>query len=628
MGKPTPLPKKKKTFSVNLSGPSLKPNSKTSSASYRSKTNGYLCVPMSTGVKPTSGAAKTECLTREPRTHSFLPVKSANARRLNNVCAACNKSLVFANHTDCLVMCDGSVNVKPHQTKRFKRQPKKEWKPIKRVWKPISKPVANSKPQWKPTGRHFSLFEKYPLTRIMEPTDMPIELPPSASSSPQITMVVQIVLWYLDDSGMLQTYIGCDRERLINFVEKFIGTVRFSNDEYAAIVGYVFVDGGLELLPKQFMSHPQLDYGGSTHNGSENPTVLHSLNDYDGQLHLFACLQTPLHEVWLWHLSLTHLNFGTLERIGSEKNLVRASWKGPIMNCYKGKKPNLQYFEYLDPSHQEGLPNLQQTISGKIRKPFMLPVEKLTEGVDDAAVLPLERHRTTSVPPLQRNGRRLVSMALMMIEVVSDTSGCPYLSYVPGCPAHVTPNTITSRAKVDQAHAEKHIGNKRLDLSLPEKLRKPTMRWIFRYLKGTIHMGLWYSKDSGFELKAFVDADYAGCHDTRRSTSGSAQFLGHRLVSWSSKKQKSLCHLHTEVEYIAYPDCSCSNPLVAVQHLRSKHIDIRHHFIKEQVERKVVELYFVETKYQLADIFTKALPRERFATLLPLLGVKQMSPET
>ncbi|GKD90805.1 hypothetical protein Tco_1366312, partial [Tanacetum coccineum] len=63
----------------------------------------------------------------------------------------------------------------------------------------------------------------------------------------------------------------------------------------------------------------------------------------------------------------------------------------------------------------------------------------------------------------------------------------------------------------------------------------------------------------------------------------------------------------------------------SVQHSRSKHI---HHFIKEQVERKVVELYFVETKYQLADIFTQALPRERFATLLHLLGVKQMSPET
>ncbi|GKB15021.1 integrase, catalytic region, zinc finger, CCHC-type containing protein [Tanacetum coccineum] len=180
---------------------------------------------------------------------------------------------------------------------------------------------------------------------------------------------------------------------------------------------------------------------------------------------------------------------------------------------------------------------------------------------------------------------------------------------------------------------------------------------IFRYLKGTIHMGLWYPKDSGFALKAFADADYAGCQDTRRSTSGSAQFLGDRLVSWSSKKQKSTAISTTEAEYIALSGCCaqvlwmrsqlsdygfvlnkiplyCDNQSAialccnSVQHSRSKHIDIRHHFIKEQVERRVVELYFVETKYQLADIFTKALPRERFETILPLLGVKQMSPET
>ncbi|GKE47559.1 hypothetical protein Tco_1478817 [Tanacetum coccineum] len=86
----------------------------------------------------------------------------------------------------------GYGNYKPHQTKRFKRQPK-------RVWKPISKPVANSKPQWKPTGRHLSLFEKYPLTRIMESTDMPIELPTSASSSPQITMVSRFTDHKLSD---------------------------------------------------------------------------------------------------------------------------------------------------------------------------------------------------------------------------------------------------------------------------------------------------------------------------------------------------------------------------------------------------------------------------------------------
>ncbi|GKE30447.1 hypothetical protein Tco_1445831 [Tanacetum coccineum] len=126
-------------------------------------------------------------------------------------------------------------------------------------------------------------------------------------------------------------------------------------------------------------------------------------------------------------------------------------------------------------------------------------------------------------------------------------------------------------------------------------------------------------------LTAYADADHAGCQDTRRSTSESAQFLGDKLVSWSSKKQKSTVISTTEAEYIAIASAICCNN---VQHSRSKHIDIRHHFIREQVEKGVVELYFVTTDYQLANIFTKALPRERFEFLLPRLGMKSMSPKT
>ncbi|GKF66434.1 hypothetical protein Tco_0192951 [Tanacetum coccineum] len=74
----------------------------------------------------------------------------------------------------------------------------------------------------------------------------------------------------------------------------------------------------------------------------------------------------------------------------------------------------------------------------------------------------------------------------------------------------------------------------------PTEMHLTAIKRIFRYLKGTIHIGLWYPKDSGFDLKAFADADYARCHDTRRSTSGSAQILGHQLVSWSSKIRKVL----------------------------------------------------------------------------------------
>ncbi|GJX15027.1 retrovirus-related pol polyprotein from transposon TNT 1-94 [Tanacetum coccineum] len=174
----------------------------------------------------------------------------------------------------------------------------------------------------------------------------------------------------------------------------------------------------------------------------------------------------------------------------------------------------------------------------------------------------------------------------------------------------------------------------------PTKKHLEALKRVFRYLRGTINWGLWYPKDTAMALTAYADADHVDCQDTRRSTSESAQFLGNKLVSWSSKKQKSIAISTTEAEYIAMSGCCaqilwmrsqltdydfafnkiplyCDNRNAIalccnnVQHSRSKHIDIRHHFIREQVEKGVVELYFVTTDYQLADIFTKALPRER-----------------
>ncbi|GKA04094.1 hypothetical protein Tco_0676875 [Tanacetum coccineum] len=78
---------------------------------------------------------------------------------------------------------------------------------------------------------------------------------------------------------------------------------------------------------------------------------------------------------------------------------------------------------------------------------------------------------------------------------------------------------------------------------------------VFRYLRGTVNQELWYLKDFAIELTAFADADYAGCQDTRRSTSGSMQILGDRLVIWSLKTQKSAAISSTEAEYIALSGC-------------------------------------------------------------------------
>ncbi|GJV34872.1 retrovirus-related pol polyprotein from transposon TNT 1-94 [Tanacetum coccineum] len=130
----------------------------------------------------------------------------------------------------------------------------------------------------------------------------------------------------------------------------------------------------------------------------------------------------------------------------------------------------------------------------------------------------------------------------------------------------------------------------------PTEKHLHAVKKIFRYLRGTVNQGLWYPKESSITLTAFADADHAICQDTRRSTSGSMQFLGDRLVSWSSK--------------------------------RSKHIDIRFHFIKEHVENGVIELYFVNTEYQLADIFTKPLARERIEFMINKLVMRSFTPET
>ncbi|GJS59674.1 retrovirus-related pol polyprotein from transposon TNT 1-94 [Tanacetum coccineum] len=179
---------------------------------------------------------------------------------------------------------------------------------------------------------------------------------------------------------------------------------------------------------------------------------------------------------------------------------------------------------------------------------------------------------------------------------------------------------------------------------------------IFRYLWGTVNMGLWSMKDSGFELTAFLDEDHTGCLDTFKSTSRGTQFLGEKLVSWSSKKQYCIALLTAEAEYVSLSAWSAQvlwmrTPLMdygfhfdkipiycdsmsaiaiscnPVQHSRTKHIVVRYHFIKKHVEKGTIELYFVKTNYQLADIFTKSLLLDRFTYLVRRIGMRSLSPK-
>ncbi|GJU07748.1 putative ribonuclease H-like domain-containing protein [Tanacetum coccineum] len=168
---------------------------------------------------------------------------------------------------------------------------------------------------------------------------------------------------------------------------------------------------------------------------------------------------------------------------------------------------------------------------------------------------------------------------------------------------------------------------------------------IFRYLKHQPKLGLWYPKDSPFHLEAFSDSDYAGDNHDRRSTSGGCQYLGRRLVSWQCKKQTIVAISSTEAEYVAAASCCAQvlwmqNQLLdygfnfmnteihidnesticivknPVFHSKTKHIQIRHHFIRDCYEQRLINVVKVHTDDNVADLLTKGFDLARFNFLV------------
>ncbi|KAF5768399.1 putative RNA-directed DNA polymerase [Helianthus annuus] len=189
--------------------------------------------------------------------------------------------------------------------------------------------------------------------------------------------------------------------------------------------------------------------------------------------------------------------------------------------------------------------------------------------------------------------------------------------------------------------------------SAPRKSNLIAVKRIIRYIKGAPTLGIWYPANGNIKLSGFSDSDFAGCHTTRKSTSGGCQFLGDCLVSWQSKKQAAVSTSTAEAEYIAAASCTAQllwlqnqlldfgitalkTPLMLdsqaaeniiknpVSHSTTKHIDIRHHFVRDCYEKGLISLHHVPTKDQLADMLTKALDTATFESLVSRIGMLNM----
>lgn len=185
----------------------------------------------------------------------------------------------------------------------------------------------------------------------------------------------------------------------------------------------------------------------------------------------------------------------------------------------------------------------------------------------------------------------------------------------------------------------------------PSTLHLGAAKRILRYVAGTAELGIWYSKVSNFKLTGYTDSDHAGCMDDRRSTSGFLFNLGSGAISWSSKKQEVVALSSSEAEYISATTsasqaiwlrrlladfnqkqagateifCDSMSAIAMTKnqayHSRTKHIDIRYHFIRSLVTNKDIVLKFCNTKEQVADILTKALPLEKQENFRKQMGV-------
>ncbi|GJV95190.1 retrovirus-related pol polyprotein from transposon TNT 1-94 [Tanacetum coccineum] len=490
-----------------------------------------------------------------------------------------------------------------------------------------------------------------------------------------LLQIIQIILFIVD--SRCTKHITGNLKLLCNFIEKYLGTVRFGNDQFSLIIGYrdlvqgnvtikrvyyveglnhnlfsvgQFCDADLEVAFRKYTCFvrdlQENDLLTGIHGydlyrialqESSSPTQsvswqnLHQLNHENGVVGRWNCTMVEAARTMLSASKLPL--FFWAEAIATacytqnRSLIILKHEKTPyhIINDRKHTLKNLHIFgftcyivrdgENLDKMKEKGdscifMGYSTQSKGYKVyNKRTRLIVDSIHINFDELKEVMTFEHNSSGLGTQDHNNEPLSSKpssAHSDNSLQQDTQLT--LNVQPIIEPIIQPiNVIAEENNTDQAEDAQFKEHELINpFCTPMDVK-------MAFLDGPLKEE--YPKDSGFELTAFSDPDHAGCLDTHKSTYGGIQFLGDRLVSWMSKNQDCTTMSTAEAKYVAL-SASCA------QHSFTKYINVRYHFIKEQVEHGIVELCFVRTEYQLAEMFTKALLQERFEYLVGRIGMR------
>ncbi|GKC04103.1 retrovirus-related pol polyprotein from transposon TNT 1-94 [Tanacetum coccineum] len=551
---------------------------------------------------------------------------NAKTSNVNFVCVTCRKCVLNDNHDMCVLHYINGVNSRtkmpmavPISTREHKRTVNQS------VATPLKRTVASESTNQKPRSTIRKLYEH----------------------------LVEIIL-FIVDSGCSKHMTG-NLKLLTNFVEKFLGRVKFGNDQIEPILGYGdLVQGKNDIvigLPKlkfvkdHLCSSCELGkakrksfHTKTTPSSKRRLQLLHMdlcgpmrVESINGKKYVLVIVDDYSRYTWTHFLRSKDetpevlIDFLRLVQRGlhAQVRTVRTDRGTEFLN-----KTLHAYFSQEDIEHQTSVARTPEQ-NGVVKRRNRTLVEAARTMLS-AAKVPLTRRQLETDGEMSMFALTVSRTEPKIIkEAMADSAWIEAMQEELHQFDRLDKTVIRNKAHlVAKGYAQKE--GIHFEESFATVARLEVVWFFVAYVthksfpvyrmdvKTTFLYGPLKEEDTGFELTSFSDLDHAGCLDSRKSTSGGIQFLGgDKLVSWSSKKQDFTLISSTEAEYVLFSRVCAQVPM---------HIDVSYHFIKEHVEKGIVELFFVRTEYQLADLFTKALPEDRFKYLVRRLVMRCLTP--